>query len=119
LERIIKRDIGRTGECLTVHLQKLGEDIAILVEGGRPHIGCAVLSVSRKSLTGDDSASCTTSVLNVTGHRDEEICRLLAETAAKKYGVTVTATGGFHIDHITPEEIRDVMDAVRSIADEI
>ena len=102
-----------------MHLQKLGEDIAIRVEGGRPHIGCAVLSVSRKSLTGDDSASCTTSVLNVTGHRDEEICRLLAETAAKKYGVTVTATGGFHIDHITPEEIRDVMDAVRSIADEI
>lgn len=101
---------------LTVDAVRLGEDILVSVRGGdRPHIGCAVLAVPRPSLTGDGGMSCTSSVLNVTGHRDDEICRYLAEKVCRKYGVTVVCTGGFHCDHMTAEQIRKVMQAVQRI----
>ncbi|MDE6219583.1 MAG: hypothetical protein K2G51_03975 [Lachnospiraceae bacterium] len=95
----------------------IGEDILITVQGGeRPHIGTAVLAVPRLSLTGDESTSTTSSVLNVTGHKDEVICRMLAEKAAKKYGVTVVCTGGFHVDHMSAAQIEEVTAAIQNFA---
>lgn len=105
---------------LTVRAAKLGNDYHIVISGGeRPHIGCTVLAVPRPSLTGDGTISVTSSVLNVTGHKDEELCRYLAETVAKcRQGVTV-CTGGVHIDHASAEQIREVAETVQRIADEI
>ena len=71
------------------------------------------MAVPRPSLTGDGSVSCTSSVLNLTGHKDEQLCRYAAETLSKRYGVTVTCSGGFHKDHITREEISEVANALR------
>lgn len=92
----------------------LGEDILITVKGGdKPHIGTAVLAVPRLSLTGDKTISTTSSVLNVTGHKDEVICRMLAEKAAQKYEVTAVCVGGFHMDGISAGQIKEVISAVR------
>ena len=69
---------------ITVRITKVGEDYSILLTGGgKPHIGCTVLSIPRPSLTGDGSISVTSSVLSLTGHKDETICRYL-ETHRKK-----------------------------------
>lgn len=93
----------------------LGDDLLIVVKGGdKPHIGTTVLAVPRPSLTGDGSVSTTSSVLNVCGHKDETICRILAEKASKKYGVTVVCLGGFHIDDINAGQIKEVVDAIRN-----
>ena len=51
----------------------------------KPHIGCAVLAIPRPSLKSDGSMSCTSSVLNLSGHKDETLCRLLAERACVSY----------------------------------
>ena len=66
-------------------IQPVGEDILIVIRGGdKPHIGSCVLSVPRPSLADNKKISCTSSVLNVTGHKDENICRLVAESFCKK-----------------------------------
>lgn len=99
---------------ITISAEFLGDDILIAVSGGdRPHIGTAVLAVPRPSLTGDESVSATSSVLNVTGHKDEVICRMLAEKAARKYGATVVCAGGFHVDDMDAGQIEEVVSAVR------
>lgn len=99
---------------IIVSVNFLGDDILIVVKGGdEPHIGTVVLAVPRPSLTGDGSKSATSSVLNVIGHKDEEICRMLAEKASKKYGVTAVCTGGIHVDHMDGEQIREVVAAIR------
>ncbi len=101
----------------TIAISKIfmGDDILISVRGGdKPHIGTTVLAVPRPSLTGDGTVSTTSSVLNVTGHKDEDICRILAEKASKKYGVTVVCVGGFHIDGISAEQIKEVLEAIRN-----
>ncbi|MDE6203821.1 MAG: hypothetical protein K2O16_15475 [Lachnospiraceae bacterium] len=93
----------------------LGNDLLIVVEGGdRPHIGTAVLAVPRPSLTGDGTISTTASVLNVTGHKDEVICRILAEKASKKYGVTAVCIGGFHIDNMETGQIKEIVSAIQN-----
>lgn len=105
---------------VTVRLVKLGADYSITVWGGaKPHIGCTVLAIPRPSLTGDGSRSATASVLNVTGHKDEQICRYLAEKTAKRTGSVVVCTGGFHIDDATEDQIREVMKAVAEIEEEM
>lgn len=105
---------------LLVHVTLVGHDYHLLLKGGeRPHIGCTVLAVPRPSLSGSGQLSSTSSVLNLTGHKDEVLCRFLAEQiAARKNAVTV-CSGGFHTDKIRPEQIQELQRAVRELAEEI
>ena len=114
----IKKNLMFTDIC--VEIRRLGSDYHILVSGGeRPHIGCTVLALPRPSLDGSDKMSSTASVLNVTGHKDEEVCRYLAEKVSAGKKATVVCTGGIHMDGITKEQIVEIVEAVRSIAVEI
>ncbi len=98
---------------LEVRADWVGSDIYLLLSGGTdPHIGCAVLSIPRPSLTGDGTVSATSSVLNVTGHKDEAICRLLAEGVCRAKNCTVVCAGGFHADDLNAEQIDEVTSAV-------
>lgn len=102
----------KDGELHLVICQ-VGKDISAVLYGGeKPHIGCAVLAVPRPSLADEDAFSCTSSVLNLTGHKDEAICRTVAETLCKQLNTVVCCTGGFHRDNISAEGIREVEDAV-------
>lgn len=95
-------------------IQTVGEDILIVIRGGdRPHIGSCVLSIPRPSLADDKKISCTSSVLNLVGHKDEKICRMVAENFCKKFQTNVICTGGFHCDNLTAEKIQEVVDACK------
>lgn len=68
---------------INIAVDSIGDDLCITVQGGKSHIGCTVLAIPRESLTGE-GISCTSSVINVSGHKDEEICRYVAEKAAAR-----------------------------------
>lgn len=89
-----------------------GDYVAVLSGGTSPHIGAAVLAVPRHSLADPDAPSCTSSVLNRTGHKDEDICRACAEDLCRSTKHACVCTGGFHCDDMTAEEIA----AVKSLA---
>lgn len=117
MERTIEKEINSTK--LTVKITQVGNDFNILLYGGKAHIGCSVLAIPRPSLQGNGKLSCTSSVLNVTGHKDEMICRYLAEvTAIKKNGV-VCCSGGFHLDNISQDELKKIMEVIKEIGEEI
>ena len=101
---------------MKLDIYPVGDDILAVLSGGdRPHIGCAVLAVPRKSLKGDGTPAATSSVINITGHKDELICRIIAEALCTEYNATVTCTGGFHVDGITEEQIREVREAAERL----
>ncbi len=111
---VIKLALSFSEAFLTI--TPVGKDIHILFSGGdRPHIGCTVMAVPRKSLTGDGSISVTSSVMNLTGHKDEAVCRELAEAWCRKTGRVTVCTGGFHADGITAEQINELMKEIRKI----
>ena len=62
--------------------------------------------------------SATVSVLNLTGHKDEEICRYVAETITKETGAVTLCTGGFHVDGITTEQIEELRTVIREMTEE-
>ena len=103
-----------------VQVTRLGSDYNIVIQGGeKPHVGCTVLAVPRPSLKGDGRISTTASVLNVTGHKDEMICRYLAERISSRENAVVVCTGGFHMDGIKEGQIQEVQDAVREMERQI
>lgn len=101
---------AKTGEDeLIMRAVEIGGDWLVIVAGGTmPHIGCTVLAMPRESIRGDGNLSSTASVLNVTGHKDVEICRYVAEKIAACTGKTVVCTGGIHIDEITSDQISSI-----------
>ena len=113
-EQIIEKELSYTK--LIVKIFRIGDDIHITLRGGeKPHIGCVVLAVPRPSMEGNGTRSSTASVLNVTGHKDEILCRWLAEQMAARENAVTVCCGGFHMDHITKEQIREVKEAVEEI----
>lgn len=105
---------------LEVRAAFVGNDILIAVMGGAaPHIGCCVQAVPRPSLTGDGSVSVTSSVLNLTGHKDEILCRRVAERICREKNVMVVCSGGFHMDGIKKEQIEEVIKAAEELTDRL
>lgn len=120
MEWILKKKKPIADSYLEVSIGMIGEDILVCVEGGgRPHIGCVVQAVPRLSLTGDGSGSATASVLNLTGHKDEYLCRKLAEKICSTLGTTTVCTGGFHIDGMSKGQIKEVIEVTEEITEEI
>lgn len=120
MEWSVKMERKVAGTKLSVCAGKIGKDILICLEGGDvPHIGCVVQAVPRLSLTGDGSTSATASVLNLTGHKDEFLCRKLAEQVCSMAGVVTVCTGGVHLDHIKEKQIQELMCGMDEIGKEI
>lgn len=102
---------------IEARLDRIGDGICIQMYGGdRPHIGCAVLAMPRPSLQNSGRMSVTSSVLNVTGHKDEQICRFLAEEVAKRENAVTVCTGGFHMDGMTQGQIGELMECLPAVA---
>lgn len=100
---------------ITIEIQetRIGDDIVLILAGGdKPHIGCVVQAVPRPSLTNDGSISVTSSVLNLTGHKDEFLCRKLAEKRCRETRRIVVCTGGVHIENITKEQIHKLLEEI-------
>lgn len=93
-----------------------GDDVLLYIGGGEQHLGSVVQAVPRISLSGNGEVSCTSSVLNLTGHKDESICRMLAERVCVQLQTVTVCTGGFHVDAIEKEQIREVLCGVEELA---
>ncbi len=108
--------IGADKLKIEIQIVILGDDICITFSGGdKPHIGCAVISIPRPSLSDKNETSCTTSVFNIVGHKDDYVACYISERIAKKFNKTIVVTGGIHIENITLEEIEDI----KLLADEV
>ena len=108
------------GRKIEISWAWIGAELLICISGGdRPHIGSTVQSVPRSSLTGDGHCSATSSVLNITGHKDEVLCRYLAELACSSLNTVVVCTGGVHVDLASKEQLLEIQKAVEEMGQEI
>lgn len=120
MEWIVTECVVAAGCPLEISAAFAGDDILVCLQGGeRPHLGCVVQTEPRGSLTGDGSVSATSSVLNFPGHKDEVVCRYVAEMISRELNKRVVCTGGFHKDGISVEEIREVQMAVEQLTERI
>lgn len=92
--------------ALTLDVTRMGRDLAVCLHGGdRPHIGAVAVSRPRPSLRDPKRVSATTSVIALTGHKEDGLARELAQTMAAALNTVVTLACGIHLDDITPGEL--------------
>lgn len=101
---LVRKVEGRLSVELRV--ERVGADLLAVLTGGAAHLGTAVLAVPRPSLAEPGRTSCTSSVLNHTGHKDGYLCRKVAETLCSRYAAVTVCTGGIHYDGATGEELK-------------
>lgn len=114
--RIIKSDGPFT---IQLDLYPVGQDLLAVLQGGAAHLGCAVLAVPRPSLNEPGKRSCTSSVLNQVGHKDEGPCRQIAEALCVHSGKVTVCAGGLHWDGITSQQLRQVSQLMEEIVSEV
>ena len=120
MEWLVRECMEAAGCSLEVRAAFVGEDILVCLQGGeRPHLGCVVQTEPRESLTEDGSVSATSSFLNYPGHKDEVVCRYVAEKISRELKRRVVCTGGFHKDGINVDEIREVQMAVEVVTEKL
>lgn len=95
----------RKGLIIYLNAIEVGKDLCVIISGGVPHIGAVALSVARPSLLNPKMNSASTSVLTLTGHKDDEAVKYVAEELAARLVRNVVVTGGIHIENITKEQI--------------
>lgn len=78
-----------------------GSDVCLVITGGSLHhigaIGCA-------------SGGSLTLSMNLPGHRDRDLVDIFLQELTPRFNGTLLVSAGFHLDAITPEEIRMVLD---------
>jgi hypothetical protein len=76
-----------------------------LTGGERPHVGAVGLGIPRPSLRDCACTSATSSVLTVTGHKDDALAKPLAERVAARLNQVAVVVVGVHVDGATAGEI--------------
>ncbi len=104
---------------ITIEMTALGADLNVVIAGGeKPHIGSVSMAVPRESLSGT-GRSATVSTYVYTGHKDDVIGNMYAETLCIKYNCKVVVTCGIHYDHIDNDGIRQVYAEMKKVLEEI
>lgn len=86
---------------------EIGSDLVVKVYGGdKPHVGAVAIGIPRPSLADGEQISASVSVFTLTGHKEDELAKILAGKIAAALNRVTVLTAGIHIDNITPEEIR-------------
>ncbi len=92
----------------------VGHDLNVIIQGGdRSHIGAAAMAVPRPSLKNPEKMSATASVLTVTGHKEDELARLVALHLAAHLGCVTAVVAGIHVDGASEKDIADIVANVK------
>jgi hypothetical protein len=114
-------DLAKRAGRIEVRLtgQRLGNDLQLAIVGGdRPHIGAVALSFRHPALKNPQIEDVTTSVIAVTGHKEDLLARTVAQRIAAGTGRTTSVSCGIHLDGISKAEIQSVQELVEALVDE-
>lgn len=103
-------EIGEGKYTLNCVITLTDDGINIYIGGGeKHHIGTVVVSQPRPSLKDENKPSCTSSIFNLLGHKDDGIALPIAEAVCKMKCQQVVVTAGVHIDNATEEDINKLV----------
>lgn len=110
----LQQDIGRGRTKLRLEVMMVGDDVVVLVNGGEFHVGSVAIGLPRPSLEDPGRVSSTTSIFNIVGHKDDFLAKPLADELAAETERTIVVVAGFHLPGITPTEINEVLENVKT-----
>ncbi|MCX8110678.1 MAG: hypothetical protein N3D15_05470 [Syntrophorhabdaceae bacterium] len=114
---LIKEKSGR----FEIHAQIniIGDDVLVVITGGREHIGAIGIGQPRPSLQDPDKISATSSVYTFLGHKEDVVAKGLSENLSKGLNKKVVVVAGIHWDNLKKEEIEEILDICSKIEERI
>lgn len=88
---------------IQIKTEKLGNDYAFLITGGKAHIGALAIAYY------DQEGRLTVEGNQVPGHREGPLTNELALVAAERLHATVSVVMGIHVDQATKEMIAEIV----------
>lgn len=83
--------------------------VAQIFGGEKPHLGAIALSTPRPSQADPEQISCSTIVIPVPGHKDDQVAKPVAEDIAKAWGSQVLTVVGVHVDNAENKDIEKLI----------
>lgn len=112
--------IGNNRTEIRAVVVSVDRGVNLYIGGGEePHIGTVVICEPRLSLRNDGTYSCTTSVHNFLGHKDDLLAVPIAEALCKQLRKPVVITAGIHIDNASQDEIAEFMENIPLLTEKL
>ncbi|WP_323736022.1 hypothetical protein PXD04_09065 [Methanosphaera sp. ISO3-F5] len=96
---MFKFSFGSGNTLVDYTIERVGDDLHISITGGDIHIGGIGL-VSNESYN----------ILSVQNHREYELIQPLAKRLTKYEDITILISAGIHVDDITLDEIKEIVE---------
>jgi len=97
-----------------------GADLVVNIKGGdRPHVGAISVAIPRPSLENPRRTSASSSVITLTGHKDDEVARPLSEKIARELNRVVVVAAGIHVDDVKLSDIKTLLSNSNKCAEEL
>lgn len=102
--------IDKQVERIKLRLQAvaMGQDLCVIITGGKEHIGSITFSYDKEAET-----------IGFGTHKEKFVTEAVGEVLNKKYSGNFVICCGIHFDNITKEEIECVKDLALKITEEL
>lgn len=100
--------IGEGRTTLRYEIQRRGRDISVHIDGGASHLGSVSMAEGEALQT-----------LSFPGHEESRLTEPLAKKLAAVFPCRIIVSGGVHLDDITKEEIRRILQQNEAAASEL
>jgi len=108
MQKTFKRNRGLFQASLS--MQPLGEDLQVVIWGGeQPHVGAVAVAEPRISRTDPSRTTASSSVITLSGHKEDELARDAALRLAIVSHGAVAVTAGLHWDQLDAHDIKEVL----------
>ncbi len=94
---------------ISAALHRTGDDLVVILQGGRGHIGAVGMAQPRPGLSDPGRTSATSSVYTFLGHKEDDVAKTMAQALASGLGCRVVVVAGLHWDGISPRGIDEVV----------
>lgn len=107
--------VTRDGFSLSAQTGQVGDDLCVLVTGGKAHIGSVSMAMPYPEKESSGTGHAAASTFCRPGHRDDVVSDRFAKTLAARLQQNVTVLCGIHYDNAGPQDIGTLL----ALADEL
>lgn len=104
---------------ITAEIINIGNDILIIIRGGKEHIGAMSLSQYNQSINKPAEMNTSTSTLSSIGHKEEIVTRDFAQYISEKTEKNAAVVAGMHWDNLEKEELNSIMNKLDELKEKI
>ncbi len=101
------------------HTMMVGDDVLVVVTGGRAHIGALAIAQPRPSLKTPKKISATSSVFTRLGHKEDVVAKSMSEKLSRDLNRVVVVAAGIHWDKLKPNEIELILEMCDALTKKI